>query len=305
MSLPTILTPVASQVYNEFDKQGVLLNLPRLYEEKNSEYKQRLYDVMVNRANSTYQGMINGITRELGLQISDAMTISYTKDSNGFYLAANPAVIFDGNLCRLITDLDPTDVDNSSIYLDIDRHDPSQPEWYLDGLINAINATPYFVATLASGANPWVRSETIWNQSTVILIQAESISVSSTRIKLAHEDLVEGSVVITSRNLTQRVMSDTDLVKGYEYYIDLDAGMLYTLTTPEAGSWIRYMYRDDPVTLQASPVILHDIRRAPFRYKLFEQVIDGLNNARSASPTLEGLDIFNEIMTVIPTTWGP
>jgi len=66
-----VSTPEVFNIWNHFDEFGLLLNLPRLPGERNADYKERLKDVYVNPANSTYIGLKNGIARELGLTPSD------------------------------------------------------------------------------------------------------------------------------------------------------------------------------------------------------------------------------------------
>jgi hypothetical protein len=65
-----VQTPEVYNVWNCFDEFGLLLGLPRIPGEKNSDYKARLLDVYTNPANSTYQGLIYGIARELGISTS-------------------------------------------------------------------------------------------------------------------------------------------------------------------------------------------------------------------------------------------
>ena len=66
------------QMFNELDKFGLLLGLDRLSNERNLEYKERLLDVFANRADSTTRGLINGITRELGLKIKQELLVTPT-----------------------------------------------------------------------------------------------------------------------------------------------------------------------------------------------------------------------------------
>jgi len=54
-------------VWNLFDEFGLLLNTPRLYGEKNEDYKKRLLDVFKHPGNSSKQGMYNFLGRELKL----------------------------------------------------------------------------------------------------------------------------------------------------------------------------------------------------------------------------------------------
>jgi hypothetical protein len=74
-----VSTPEVFNVWNCFDEFGLLLGLPRIQGEHNREYRARLIDVYVNPANSTYQGLINGISRELGIASSN-VTIEQLHD---------------------------------------------------------------------------------------------------------------------------------------------------------------------------------------------------------------------------------
>lgn len=55
-------------VWNFFDELGALVSCPRLFEEPNVEYKQRILDVFTNKAGASKHGLINGIGRELALR---------------------------------------------------------------------------------------------------------------------------------------------------------------------------------------------------------------------------------------------
>lgn len=58
---------ILHHVWNALDEMGLLLNLKRLFGEKNEDYKKRILDVFINPGNSTHDGMVNGISRELGI----------------------------------------------------------------------------------------------------------------------------------------------------------------------------------------------------------------------------------------------
>lgn len=68
-------------VWNVFDEHGLLLDLKRLPNESNKDYMERLKDVNRNRGGSTYQGIANSSTREVGLtKVSDGIVISIPKN---------------------------------------------------------------------------------------------------------------------------------------------------------------------------------------------------------------------------------
>jgi hypothetical protein len=67
--------------FNRFDDFGFMLDLPRIKGESNYNYRERIKDVMVHRADSRYPGLMNGILRELDLEYEDeAMYIAAGTD---------------------------------------------------------------------------------------------------------------------------------------------------------------------------------------------------------------------------------
>lgn len=62
-------------IWNAFDEFGLLLGIERLFGERNNTFKERILDVFRKPANSTKDGMINGISRDLGLDVT-AVTIN-------------------------------------------------------------------------------------------------------------------------------------------------------------------------------------------------------------------------------------
>lgn len=79
---------IPHQIWNFFDELGALVSCPRLPEEPNVEYKERIMDVFKNHAGASRPGLINGIGRELAtrrnihwknttrdLELEDAMIV--------------------------------------------------------------------------------------------------------------------------------------------------------------------------------------------------------------------------------------
>lgn len=58
------------KVWNYFDEFGLLLNVPRLEDEENLPYLERLKDVFKNPSSSSEQGFLNGLARELGCRVN-------------------------------------------------------------------------------------------------------------------------------------------------------------------------------------------------------------------------------------------
>lgn len=298
--MPTInLTPEAHSVFNEFDQQGLLLGLERLKEEKNPAYKQRLLDVFVRRASSVYKGLINGITRELGLDIIESVRVNTVLDSDGVPLATNPAVVFENTKCTLFNDFCTGD-----ILLELDRFSTTADNFTIQNLIDSINETSLYTATLLSGESPSSRSMTIFNQSSVEVIPAEDISGGGIRVVLDNNNLVEGTVSVSSPNLLAR-KSSSDNLQNAEYFVDLPSGTVISAQVPAEGSIIRYKSVDYNFVVESSPVILHNLQSQDFKTKMFERVCDSIGVECSGLPTPVGADIINELLSVFASNYGP
>lgn len=58
-------------VWNTFDEFGLLVDTNRIPQETNTGYRDRLLDAYTHRAGPRYKGLVNGVTRELGLSYND------------------------------------------------------------------------------------------------------------------------------------------------------------------------------------------------------------------------------------------
>ena len=79
---PVQVPLIPHQVWNYLDELGTLVSCPRLPEEPNIEYQKRIKDVFKNPANSTKNGLINGIGRELAIR----RTLNWTDTKNNLEL---------------------------------------------------------------------------------------------------------------------------------------------------------------------------------------------------------------------------
>ena len=294
-----IATPTLHPVYNYFDRFGLLLGLPRLRNETNSDYKRRLFDVLVNRADSTYQGLINGITRELGLKIIEAMTIRPIVDANGDPLLTQPAIVFLDTKCTIYSNYITGD-----ILTELDRWEITGNAWTLGDLRDAINNTGYFVCTLEPEAEENQRSMTIYNQKSLNTVASEDISGAGVVISLANNNLIKGTVSVRSPNLLRQVTSQEAIRLTGDYYVDLKNGLIFAGGAPAEGSFIRYQYRNDIFVVKSSPVIIHNLQSDDFKTKMFDQLLDPDGNMSSGLPTGLGADIINELLSVSPSLWG-
>jgi len=281
-------TPAPYHVFNEFDQHGLTMSLARLEEETNAEYRLRLMDVFVHRANASYRGLINGITRELGLSVTEVMQIV---PNSGLTM---PAIVFEETKCTLYSDYPDT------VLVTLDRYERAGGARTVQELADRINATGLFTVTLLPDAVATDRSMTIFDQSSIVQVEIEDISDKGVRIQLANVNLIPDTVSVESTNMTQRVAVESLMTRAGQYYIDLSSGTIFSTVVPAPGSTVRYKYRNDDLVVEASPVILHNLQSDDFKTKMFEQSPTGYDGL----PNELGADIVNELLSVFPSTWG-
>lgn len=68
-------TPSPIVIRTALDEHGSLLDISRIPGENLVSYSKRLFDTYANRASSTYEGLINGINRELDLEKREVIKI--------------------------------------------------------------------------------------------------------------------------------------------------------------------------------------------------------------------------------------
>lgn len=291
--MSSFFTPTPNQIYNFFDRFGAVLGLTRLENERNAEYKQRLNDVFIHRSNATYRGLINGITRELGLKLFRPMKITQ--------ISGNPVIIFKDTKCLIYSDYSLGD---NGLVTTLDRFEYKNNNYSMQSLAQNINATGLFNVQLDPNYQ-YKRSMCIFNQSNLNLVADEDINKSGGVIKLANSNLISNSITIRSNNLNERVDNQEEVRNSGQYFIDTIAGILYTAAAPEGGSAIRYQYINNVYKTSASPVIIHDLQSDDFKTKMFEQVGSEDDDLfTNGAPTELGADIINELLSVYPTAFG-
>ena len=288
--------PVPNPVFNEFDYFGTLLGLKRLPEEKNDSYKTRLLDVFTHRASSTYTGLVNGITRELGLTLFKPITISVRTDIDPTW---SPRIEFVDNIVYIWKDIATKLLDKT-----IDRATPGTEAYFIGGLVDAINSSTVFTAVLNDSDYEWQRSDCIVNQSSSKLVQQQPLL--SSRSNFLGLGNIDKTSVVFSDVLTFRteVSSQSLVTSSGKYYINYKTGIIKSFSVPDAGASILYSYLQEPFIPVASKVIIRPFNTQEFQSVLFNQTIQPDGTTTNATPTALGAEIINELLSVVPMYWG-
>ncbi len=288
--------PIVQNVYNQFDEFGLFIGLPRLSGENIESYKARLLDTYINRANSTYQGLINGITRELGLKLYNPIRI-YPIKSNGVFVAENPIITFSGPYVQLWRDKI-----NNILEMEIDRFNPDGDAYQIRDLVSFINSRSiYFGATLIN--NDWERSMTICNQSNYKTVGIELVPASE-NFQLNYPNINGGSIIPSSLFFSDNnvfanlVPNQLSVINDGDYFIDYYTGNVFCSLTPTAGTTVRYTWIDYGWKPVASPVIINNISSSNFQRKMFNQVLADDGTFYNGIPTEYGASLINELLSV-------
>lgn len=275
--------PRAVSTFNELDSFGVLLGLERLPEEPNRDYKRRLLDVFTRRASSTYTGLINGITRELGLEFFKPVV--FTKLSS----AEDPYIEFIENEVRVWRN-------KTELELTISRSDPLDNGYWLGDLVSIINSdSSYFNAALNTGVEFYTRSDTLLNQSSKVLVGSQKLEPSHIN-NLKHLSISKQSLYFSDRDtFKQEVLAENLVNSSGKYYVNYSAGVIKSFSVPSVSATIRYEYNIDNFEPLASPVIIKNLQSDIFKQDMF---------LKTGIPSRLGTAIINELLSVYPMYWG-
>jgi hypothetical protein len=293
--------PQQSSIYNQYDDFGLIVGLNRLPKERNQAYKQRLLDTFANRANSTYIGMMNAITRELGLTYFKPFRLRPRVSGNTF-IGENPVYVFNGPFLELWRDKY-----NAILEMRINLFDQSGPVYTINELYTYINTnSAYFIADQLDTNHQYDRSLTIMNQSNVQLIKTEPL-FHMTRFTLSNPGTDAGNIDINTLHFTDtftfnnKVSSVNLVLNQGDYYINSYTGDIVVFSEPENGSTVRYNYiKYNSSYLLASPIIIHNIQNPYFQKVMFEQVLADDGIYYNGLPTEFGADLINELLSVYP-----
>lgn len=300
-SVRVVGAPVPHAPFGSFDRHGLFLGLSRLRSEDNPTYRRRLREVFSRRANSTYRGLVNAITRDLGLEFYYTMWINPKINSAGDFIAPDPYIRFEEAYLYLYSDYQ-----NGVLDAKIDRYEPGGRFELLTRLNDRINLSPYFQSgSYNAFVDMWGRSMCILNQTNREEISLEEVP-ASTKFRLKHLHICPGTIYFNDRNIFETEVDNSGLVNARgKFHIDYTKGIVTVYSIPSPATTVRYFYTVFPFKAIASPVILNSVASDDFRDKMFSQILqeDGMSY-EDGTPTPLGVEIIRELLSVYPMYWG-
>lgn len=310
-------TPVQLSNKNDLDRHGVQLDLKRLPRETGVDYYKRLRGVVPLRGGAHQEGVVHGVTRELGLEEQVALRITPVTH-NGEWLAPSPRVDVTSTKITLYSDYQDDGTNTIDVEVDIFDHGSG---YLLEDLLEALQVSEYFDSALGVNMTGKEKSLGLIPSSSTKIIQDEFVQLNKFYL-LDRGDIVPGSLYfeelevyqyelsqgtttgLTSNGLTF-MFSITNPVKADgEYFVDYREGSITSYQAPSLRTRCRYAYRDFPFRIRWSPVSVYNLREVEYRGKVFETETMLDNSSKEGLLTAEGKEIYDIIFRKSSSLWG-
>lgn len=295
--------PQTHNVVGSLDQIGQLVDLSRLDGERLDNYKHRVLDVYVNRANATYRGLINGITRELGMLQFDALTISAKAGSAG--LPESPRIVVDSTEVILYNKWDsPTDFEEDKRINIFKRSGDTYNGFFIEDLISQINSSTYFSATIGVGVDPKTRSNNLIRTSSDNVVSSEFIP-PATAFRFANQNIISGTLFFEEVEIFKTLKNtETEVVEPGDYFVNFTTGRVVVKTVPSGNGRVRYVSRNIPFVAPASPIFAVDFKDPKYKSEVFRQETLPGGETVEGIPRAEAVDIINELFSISFQYWG-
>jgi len=294
-----VIIPTRRNVVNRFDEMGDLLSVDRLPDEDNPSFRERQFDLSVNRGGPDYFGLLNNLARELGCPKFKAITIDLVKGSDGTKTARNPRVDILADRAVLYEDWRPN-VD-PTIDRIIEFYDHDSAGYYLNNFVAEINESSHFIATIPSGVRPNLHTVNLVKQSSYRTNTSE-ILFSEEQHKFLFDNIIEDSIVFSESEIFKTQVQTEPSSKG-EYYIDYENSYVISYDLPSEEGVCEYYYNRFPLDVEASLIHIYSLQDEDFVKKLFIQEENG-SGVVNALPNTEGSEIYHQLFKETNVFWG-
>lgn len=258
------LTPVRiNEIGNQLDHFGGILSTPRLLEEKNVPYRQRIANASGTPTGSNYSGLIWSACKELGLEVSPSILLTKktsvpSLEKVVFSIEEDRAVIY--------SEWVPLEQQAPGVMPTIEQ-ETALEGMSVGGLVDWINFSELFKAKLLGIAD--VPAINILIASTNALIQ-ETLSPSE---KMKTKEVpVRGSLLIRDdAGLRRETAEDTRELIG-DYSVDYEDGFVNPLFLPDGDVSVSYMSNLERLTLNWAPIRIVNVTSEGGQNLLFSQI---------------------------------
>lgn len=292
--------PIRQPFVNRFDEHGDMFTLDRLPLESNLDFKKRIIDMSLHPGGPTYDGLVNNLSRELNAPRRPAMTVDLKTGSDGLPLVRNPhmEVLVD----RISLRYNWTDHTSYDIDKDILFYDLGSEGYFLGNLINEINSSQYFIATIDPEMRANTLSTTLVRGTTYGKITDNTIKADQFTI-LNRKNILEGSIWFSDKTVFKTEVSTEPAAPG-EFYVNYRQGWVKSYTASDGRGTCGYDYATFPCIVDASLICIYTLQDEEYVKKLFVQETLQSGEETNALPNTEGAEVIHQLFKECKVFWG-
>lgn len=297
--MTTTLSTYNQKLWTPFDDLGLYLGLPRYDNESISNYKDRLKSVFTHRASTSYNGLLNGIAQEFGLERKIAFSITVDND-------VYPKWFINKDSSKLVVYSTYHSPTNYSELCSIDLRASTfvSIQDLIDELLaNGLGVTQYDTSIVDKPAFFLVNS-TSHEVFTETLAATKSYS-------LAKKNIVPGTITFSNQLLFANEVDSYDNLTDYgDYCINYTSSIVNTYGYSGDSSIVfSYTYNSSPFFLYYLPVYIANFFDENFLETIFQKSIKAVytnttDMYRYDIPKAEFIEFFTELKNLNKIYWG-
>lgn len=295
-----VAKPKRKKVLNSFDYNANMLGINRIEGENNSELRDRIWDASVHPSGPLYEGVLNGIARDLGMLRQPVVSVDLKVSSGGSPIATSPRVDILANRIILYSDWRP----NGTAVIDKEIHfyQPDSVGFYLEDLIAEINTSSSFSASMIDGVRPNMHSTSLVKRTSHIFVPSELIR-SDRRTLLSYKYIAKDGLFFQDKD-TFSTETLIDPSSSGEYLVDYVDGIITSHNLPKPENGVSYHANEFPFQIDAAPVQVFNLNDDDFTTELFEKETLDSSEEINALPNHEGSEIYHQLYLQSKVFWG-
>lgn len=293
-------TPTKRTIVNNFDYIGDVVSVERINGESNVDFKKRIWDKTVHPGGASYEGVVNEVGRKLGLLRKHTITIDLKLNSAGEPVATSPRVDILANRVILYSDWRP----NGTAIIDkeIRTYQQNDDGFYLNDLVNKINESEYFSASLVSGIRPNDFSSCLVRGSSINRIPLDYIKPDKFQY-LDYNNISRNSLSFEETKIFETEVTGEPSQTG-EYKVDYINGTITSYTTPSGNYGCSYHFNVFPMEIDSVPIQVFSLQDDNFTTELFEKELAPSGKEINSLPNEEGSEIYHQLFMETKVFWG-
>lgn len=288
--------PSVTPLLTSVDLIADLINLQRLPGETLKEFKARVLDAYINKAGVSYEGLYNGIARELGEEnYSGGIVIDAVRDVDGVPLSTDLSAQLSNRYLRLY-DSYP---DSTELEIDLLARSGS---YFIQDLVSVINTSTNFECITWGTVNNYDKSsylKRIKSRKRLVNRPLHGEDLHTFYDVLQEGNFISGYPTFSNPLLTTGIRVGEPIATN-EFFI----GDRYIKTFGFPSSTVSFYWENLPLVIPISTVSIYDFKDDEFMDTITEQIVLNTDTVVDGIPTSLGASYINELLSVYPLGYG-